>query len=635
MGGMKNMETKIARAAEPFGCIRRPFRTAAINRNLPGLTMAPGKYTRSYWLALLFPLMLAACPSAPKAPGPQAPATQPVAAPGTGSRTDSTAKNQEQPAPKQLVLPDVELTEDMLYQFLLGEVALKRGRPDLAVQAYLDLARSTRDPRVARRAAQIAYETRQADKATEAFTLWLEIEPDSQPARQMLISMLLATGKLEEARPWLAQYIAAAPENAGSVFKMLSPLMAHSANKSGALKLVRDLAQPYPKVPEAHMAVARAAVAAGKDDEALAEVRRARALRPDSTEAVLFEAELLKARPQEALAALKGFLDANPEAGEEVRLAYARLLLETKQYAAARVEFQKLQAAHPENAELAFAVALLSLQLGELDRAEKELQQALARGNKDQNAVHYYLGQLYEAKKDTPGAIAQYGMVRGGEHAFNARLREAWLLSIQGKLDEGRELLHHVRTQNKQQQLQVLMLEAEMCRDAHQLQEAYRLLRQGLEQFPEDPDLIYEAGLVADRLGKTDEMEQLMRKLIAAQPDSPNALNALGYSFLERNVRIEEGMALVEKAYRLAPDDAAVIDSMGWGYFRLGNLDKSLEFLRRAYAANPDPEIAAHLGEVLWLHGDKEEAKKIWAAARKQHPDNETLQQVTRKYQLQ
>lgn len=581
------------------------------------------KRTKINLLMVVFPLLLTACATAPQAQRPEATSKQ-------AAKTEQTEKQQEKlPEPP---LPNVELSEDLLFGLLLGEVALQRGHADLAAQAYLDLARSTRDPRLARRAAQIAFESRQVEKSTEAFKLWLELDPNSQPARQLLASLLMSEGKLEEARPWLAQLLAAEPENAGSIFRQLYTMLARSSNKAGVLKLLHELAQPYPRVAEAHWAIAGAAEAAGRHDEALAEARQARALRKDWDEAVLLEVQLLQPdHPQQALAALKDFLESNPGAGD-VRLIYARMLLDGKQYKESRAEFQRLLAAHPENADLALAVALLSLQLGELDQAEKELQQALVKGRKDQDTVQYYLGQLSEAKKDTQAALQRYRKVRGGEYAYFARLREAYLLGSTGKLDEARQLLHRIHTQNYQQQLQLMMFEAQLLRDAQQYEAAYQILQQGLEKFPDHPDLLYEAALLADRLGKPDVTEQLLRKLINIQPDNANAYNALGYSMLERNVRIEEGMQLVEKAYKLAPDDAAIIDSMGWGHYRQGKLEKSLEFLRRAYAVNPDPEIAAHLGEVLWAHGDKEEAKQIWSGSLKQHPQNEPLQAVMKKF---
>ena len=219
-----------------------------------------------------------------------------------------------------------------------------------------------------------------------------------------------------------------------------------------------------------------------------------------------------------------------------------------------------------------------------------------------------------------------------GEYHFRAQLRIAFLLGKQGKLDEARAELHGMKALNNQERVQLALLEAQLLTSAKQYQAAYHVLRQELKKLPSHPDLLYEAALLADKIGKPDELEKLIRKLLQEHPDNANAYNALGYSLLERNVRVQEGMRLVEKAYSLSPNDAAITDSMGWGYYRLGKLDKSVEFLRRAFKLDPDPEIAAHLGEVLWVHGDKDEAKKIWDDNLKLHPDNETLRAVMKKF---
>jgi tetratricopeptide (TPR) repeat protein len=572
-------------------------------------------------IALLLgaPLLLSACASTP--PAAHAPSAPRAGAPGAGA-----AITQAKPA-----LPDVELTDDLLYRFLFAEVALQRGHPHLAAQTYLDLARTTRDPRVARRAAQIAYETNQMGKAIEAFELWLQLDPDSRPARQMLIALLLNTGRLDEARPWLAKFIEAEPAHADAIFHQLASLLIRNPDKEAALSLIRDLAHAHPKLPEAHMAVAQVAVAAGHQDEALAEVKQALALRPDWGDAVLFEVQLLGVSGDEAAQVLQRFVAANP-ADDEVRLVYARLLLERKQYKEAREQFRYLLKVHPKNADVAFTVALLSLQLGDLDSAEQEMQQALKNGKKDQATVQYYLGQLSEAKKDKQAAIRHYDKVRSGQYAYAAQLREAYLLASTGKLREARDLLHRVRTEDPHERVQLVLLEAQLLRDAKQYREAYRILQGGLKKYPTDSDLLYETAMMADKLHKPALMEKLLRKLIRLDPNNANAYNALGYSFLDRNVRVAEGMRMVEKAYELAPNDAAIMDSMGWGRYRQGQFDESLEFLHRAYKADPDPEIAAHLGEVLWMRGDKDQAREVWSDALKQHPNNAALHAVMKKF---
>jgi len=460
----------------------------------------------------------------------------------------------------------------------------------------------------------------------------LKLEPGSHQAKQLLTTVLLSGGKLDEARPYLVEMLSAYPTRAGNTFTQTYALLVRYPDREAVYTLLHDLAQPYPRVEEAHFVEAQAAASAGKRDIALAEVRQARVLRPDWDLAALFEVQLLQQNsPEQALLLLKNYLAAYPDASE-ARLVYARILLEEKQYSESRAEFQRVLDVHPDNADLAFAVAMLSLELGELDRADSELRLALVKGKKDESTVYYYLGQLNEAKKHDNDALQNYRQVVDGEYLFTARMRVAYLLSKAGKLDEARDYLHQTNAQNNQQRVQLLSVEADLLRDSKQPDAAYQVLTQGLEKLPNHPDLLYETAMLAEQLGKHDIFEQMMRKVIEIKPDYAQAYNALGYSFLDRNERIQEGMQLVEKASQLAPDDAGIIDSVGWGHYRLGNFEKSLEFLHRAYNVNGDPEIAAHLGEVLWVRGDKDQARKVWSEALKAHQDNEVLQATVKKF---
>lgn len=528
--------------------------------------------------------------------------------------------------------PRMELSEKMLFTFLLADIAEQRGRTDLAAEAFVELAKMTRDARVARRAAQLSFEARQMDQALDALKLWQELEPKAAMPRQMLITVLVSGGKLEEARPYLQELLAADPKNAGQAFEKIYPLFARHNDKQAAYKMLRELAQPYPNIAEIHWVLAQAAEAAAQHDEALGEVREARALRPEWEWPVLLQAQILQLKnPPEALAVEKKFLEAYPDSNE-VRLSYARLLLEKKQYQESRTQFQLLLKRQPDNAELAFAIALLSIQVGELDRAEKELRQTLAVGKKDSATVHYYLGQLNEAKKKEDVAVTEYQQVKEGEFAFPSRLRIAFLLVKAHKLGEARDILHQTESKNNHQQAQLVLTEGQILRDAKQYDLAFKVLSQGLEALPDQPDLLYEAAMVADKQGKLDTLELMLRKLIKVAPEHAHAYNALGYALLERNVRLDEAMKLVEKAYQLDPDDAAIMDSMGWGYYLLGKLDKSEVFMRRAYAAFPDPEVAAHLGEVLWRKGAHKEAQATWQDNLKLNPDNAVLKAVIKKF---
>jgi tetratricopeptide (TPR) repeat protein len=570
-------------------------------------------------ILVIFPL-LAACAHTPQ---------QAVESTPEPSGTANLEQINETP---KLNLPNVALTDRLLYEFLLGDIAVQRDKPELAAQAYLDLAKTTRDPRVARRAAQLSYEARQFDTAVEAFKLWQELEPSSPLAKQMLLSLLLSGGKLQEARPYLDAVLQADPANAGRTIISIYPLAARSPDKSATLAWMIDATRPYPQVAEGHWAVAQAALAAGNKDMALTEAHRAVTLKPDWDVAAVFEAELyLSSDPQKGLSLLKKFLNAHPD-NKDLRLFYARALLNQKQFAAARDEFQRLLKDRPESPDLAFAIALISMQLGEYARAEYELQLALSKGGKEESTVHYYLAQLNEARQNDAAALVHYRQVKNGEYEYASRLREVALLDKAGKLSEARESLHRAVAKNDLQRAQLFMIDAQLLREDKKYEASYQVLAKGLEKFPENPDLIYQTAMAADKLKKSELFEQLIRKLIKLTPDNAHAYNALGYSLLDRNQRIPEAIKLVEKAYQLSPDDAAIIDSMGWGQYLLGNLDKSAEFLKRAFAANPDPEIAAHLGEVLWKQGDTDGARKVWAESAKANPDNEALKAVMKRF---
>jgi tetratricopeptide (TPR) repeat protein len=530
------------------------------------------------------------------------------------------------------VFPNVELTDDLLYQFLLSEIANQRGETDVAVKASASLTNKTRDPRVAMRAAQLAMESGQMDKAIDAIKLWREVEPTSIIARRMLSSVLLRAGKLDEARTELSGMLKEDEANAAPTFIHLFQVLTAYPDKEAALKLMSDLAQPYPKMAEAHWSVAQLAQIAGDEKRALTEVKLASNLRPDWDMAVSSEATLLqKNAPQEGLDKLKNYLGKYPDA-REIRMQYARALLDQKQYKLSRDEFQHLVNDNPDSSEMVFAIAMISLQMQDYQGAEEQLKQSLSTGKKDQDTVRYYLGQLDEAKKNEAEAIENYRLVNAGEYQFSAQIRIAYLLNKRGESTAAMQQLHQIQAISNQQRAQLIMLESKFLLDAKQDTEAYKVLQQGLATLPNNPDLLYETAMMAEKVGKPIESEKLLRKLIKTKPDDAQAYNALGFSLLERNERIPEAVTLVEKALQLAPDDASIIDSVGWGYYRSGKLDESIKLLKRAFASNPNPEIAAHLGEVLWAHGDKEDAKKVWQDSLKENADSAQLQTVIKKF---
>ena len=587
------------------------------------------RFARLFPLAA-FGLLLAACAQQPARP-PAAPAPEPAAAQAEDDVASAHAEGAA-PAAAKADLPRLELTEAVLYEYLLAEIAGQRGALGLSAQAYADLAKRTRDPRIARRATEVAVYARMPAAAIEAAKVWVETEPSSMQALQALVGLLLNVKRHEETLPYLEKLLAAEGSNAGDGFLQLPRLLANSQDKALTLKIVQQLAQGYPQLAQAHFAVAQVAVAAEQKQLALDQVRAASTLKPEWELAALFEAQLLQQQSAaQALQRMASFLERYPKA-KDVRMQYARVLVAERKYPEARAEFQTLSTDFPDNVDVVFAVGVLSLQLQDYALAEANFKRLLALPYRDKNTVRLYLGQIAEERKDYPEALRWYDEVASGEQYLQAQMRYALVLSKQGKLDAARKHLQQVNAGSSQARVQLLLTEAQMLRDANQPREAFDLIARALENMPDQPELLYDYAMLAEKLERTDLLEANLKKLIGLQPDHAHAYNALGYSLADRNERLPEALGLIEKAMQLSPDDAFITDSMGWVLFRLGRHQQALEFLRKAYNARPDPEIAAHLGEVLWMAGEKPEAERIWLEAVKKTPDNDALNSTIKRF---
>jgi tetratricopeptide (TPR) repeat protein len=314
-----------------------------------------------------------------------------------------------------------------------------------------------------------------------------------------------------------------------------------------------------------------------------------------------------------------------------VRLAYARALVADARYDDARDEFKILLKANPDNPDVLFAIGILSLQLNDMDMAEKNLKKVVALGQGELDTARFYLGQIAEHAGHRDEALDWYRAVAGGEQQLPAHVRAAQLLVEQNQLDEAREQLEIARS-GAAEDSRLVIAQAQLFRQQNRHAEAYALLQSALAEHANDPELLYETALAADKVNDVVKMEQYLRRLIELKPEEATAYNALGYSLADRNLRLPEAAALIDKALSLAPDDAFILDSKGWVLFRQGRLDEALALLKKAYASRPDPEIAAHTGEVLWQLGRRDEALRIWREAEKKHPDNEALKAVIKRF---
>ncbi len=325
------------------------------------------------------------------------------------------------------------------------------------------------------------------------------------------------------------------------------------------------------------------------------------------------------------------FVAANPKASE-ARLGYARGLVAEKRYGEARREFQRLLAEKDGSGEMVYAVAVLSLQLNDFDEAEKQLKHLVETNHAEINNARVYLGQIAEERKHWDEALQWYGQVTAGNQYMAARMRMAQVLVRQAKLPEARRVLQESAAANLAERSQLLIAEAQLLRDAGQPRDSYTVLADGLAQHPDQPELLYETAMMAERTGSLPVAERHLRRLIEIKPDYAHAYNALGYSLAERNERLDEAQQLIDKALQLAPEDPFILDSKGWVLFRRGDASGALEALKKAFALRADPEIAAHMGEVLWALGRKDEARKTWSEAEKAHPGNEVLLGTIKKF---
>jgi tetratricopeptide (TPR) repeat protein len=546
----------------------------------------------------------------------------------TGSSQAQTPPGKGGSVPKPLVKPQTDNGDTLgrtVFQALLGDIALQRGNVSIAVSAWSDLAQRTRDPKVLARATEVAAIARQYDLALELNKWWLEVEPASLRAQQVHSALLASANRLDELAPQLAAALAGDPANLPANLLHLNRLLARHEDKKAVLNLVETLATPYDNIPEAHFATGQAAAVAGDPLRARTEFDKALALRPDWEIAALARAQNQARQSNEsAIAGLKDFVDRYPQAGD-ARLALARLLLAEKNTAEARKHFDRLIEDYPNNPEVIYPVAMLALQNGDLAKGRGQLEKLLQTTFPDKSALHYFLGQIEEEDKKIPAALEHYRQVTPGEHYIPARSRSAKILLTQGRNDEARQLIDTTRTANDQERRQLILAESQLLREFGRHDEAYALLKKVLLAAPDDIDLLYEAALTAERRGDTNGLERHLKHLLKRKPDHAHALNALGYSLAERNTRLDEAQNYLTQALALAPEDPFIMDSMGWLLFRQGKLQQALSALEAAYKIRPDPEIAAHLGEVLWALQRHDEARAILQNAAASNPDNEVL----------
>jgi len=575
---------------------------------------------------MLATLLLAACsqPLLKGRPQPQEALPQPVAPEAKPAQPPPLAEPAQQ--------KKEPLSARLLYQVLLGEIAGQRGVMDVSAASYLEAALHSTDPRVAERALKISVVGKQQDLALQAARRWVQLAPDNLEARQALAALALRTGNEQEALEQFEYLVEQGRDEEGGPYHSMLVLLAREPDKQRALEVMERLTALHPGDPEVYFAYARLAV--HSEDWSLADrqVAQALRLRPDWTEALILQAQIGLKQDQGELARqrMQTALQRNPD-DVELRMAYARLLVDLEQFEAARAEYARLLKQRPDDGQIVYSLALLALEAGQLNEASDFFERLIELDFQTQQA-YYYLGAIAEDQKQNQRAIDWYQRITGGDHWIEVQIRIARLEALDGEVAAAQERLSKLRMAQPEQAQRLFLVEGEILSQIDRHDDAYKLYSVYLESQPDDAEILYARALVAERLDRLQQAEADFRAVLKQDPDNARTLNALGYTLADRTERYDEALALIEKALAQTPDDPAVIDSMGWVLFRLGRLQEARDHLQRAYDLTGDGEIAAHLGEVLWVMGDRQAARALWEKARETSPDNRVLQDTLRRF---
>jgi tetratricopeptide (TPR) repeat protein len=555
------------------------------------------------------------------------------------------------------------LDAPLFYQLLIGEMEAAAGRSSQGVEFMVDAARRTRSEALFERAAEMAIQARSGEQALAVIRSWRSTLPQSRLAVQLQLQVLFALGKPEESTEPLKSLLSSTPaEQRSAVIAAIPKLFERTGDAKAALVTIEQVLQPYLQAAEtrtaARVALARATVEAGDPARAIDLLRSAHSDDPAAPDPALAALELIDSQP-DAEALVTNYL-ARQDAEPAVRLAYARALTAAQRLPDAAAQMRIVVAKDPSNAAAWLGLGAYGIELRELDEADAALRRYLAlkaasaagaastpapsapgpegeppdAGPHDPVQAWMMLAQVAEMRGDLRGAQAWLDKVQPDDIDLTVITRKAHVMARQGQLDKARQLIVQAPEREKDDAREKLLAEAGLLREFNQTAPAYALLARAGDRFPDDVAVLYETAMTAEKLNKVDEMERLLRKVIELKPDHAHAHNALGYSLVDRNTRLPEARDLIQRALELSPGDPFIVDSLGWAEFRLGNQDTAVTLLKRAYASRPDTEIGAHLGEVLWAAGRRDEAKQVWRQAQVRDRDNEVLKQTLKRLKV-
>ncbi|MBC7204266.1 MAG: tetratricopeptide repeat protein [Pusillimonas sp.] len=530
----------------------------------------------------------------------------------------------------------------MLYKLLVAEFAGQRGEIGVATDLFYELARTTSDPRLAKRAFQYAMVSRNFPKANRAAQLWALIAPNDPEAVASSLAMSASNGETEGLADALWKRIESAQDKEVAIGQAVA-IVSKLNDRAAAYDILRSaLREPVQDLPVTWLALADTAWAAGDPGRALAHAERAQQIDPASEPAAQRILEYgLKVDPDAAIAAAQRYLERYPQA-DDLGLLLVRRLTEAGRVDQALMQVKAMREAAPENFDLLYTEAEVNARSERYEQAKALLNEYIAVQmqrresieDKASNAIadasdaRLMLVRIAERQGNFDEAIEQLGLIDDPSLIFQSQIHKAVLYGRVGKLDDAREVINTISPQDDQERTVIALTQASIYKNAGRTDLAVDVLEKADKALPDTPEIKYDLGMLYERQGNYDAFEQMMRRIIELTPDDANAYNSLGYTYVDQNRQLDEAQALLEKALQLEPDNPYILDSVGWYFYRTGDYESALQYLRRSFEILPEAEVAAHLGEVLWVMGRKDEAREVWMQGKQQDANNETLRKA-------
>lgn len=573
-------------------------------------------YSRRFLLLCSIGFSLAACQSLPNpdASTAEAPQTNDIVAPTPVAP----------PAPPEPIVYGT-FTKDQLNRTILNELGAQRGHLPDSAEDYYDLAKETRDLAIIRRAAQFASANNDSDRVIELARLWMEKDPSAQEPHLLISFQLLEEGRLEEAMEHIGSVLGLGGNVDFTSITSRTQYLPPDA-RARLIESFRELRSKFPQERSVHYSLIQLLEQSDLAQEAMTELMIYREANGNSSRIMLLQAQLLLKleRLDDAVAILASGIEAYPE-NRLLRFNYGRILVQIRRLEEAREQFALLAVMAPDDYETLYSLALLDLELDSPDTA-KQLLLRLLQANYRMNDAHYYLGYIGQDQNDSNEAIEHFKQVGTDSVNFlNAQRQVIRLLVEQGELEQAHQWAVSLSNGRPDLELMLVTVETDALMSTGHFDLAEALLDNAISKNPDNVDLLFARSFLSDRMDNSAKSEQALRRIIELQPGDSRAYNQLGYALADGPNRHDEALVLLERAIEISPDDPAIIDSLAWAQYKLGRYEEALANLQRAYAAFPDPEVAAHLGEVLWAMGRQREANRVWEASLAENPNAQII----------